>query len=85
MKLLTIKKNKKNFMIIKHIIFELILIVQGVVYLLNPNIFRRWVQLKTSIAIKTMTPKKYETYMRTLGIIFIILGLALAAKDFINI
>lgn len=55
----------------------LVLIVFGIIYLVNPGIFRRGVWMKTSIAVRTMTPEQYKTYMRVLGGIFIGAGLIL--------
>ena len=56
------------------------LIVLGVVYLVNPNIFRRWFWKKTSIAQRILSPEHYTIYMRVLGLMFIIIGFILFLK-----
>jgi len=50
------------------------LILFGIIYIIKPSIFRRGIWMKTSIAIKTMSPEKYNRYMRSLGMFLIILG-----------
>lgn len=59
----------------------LILILLGTVYLLKPTLFRRWFWMKTSIAIQLLSEKNYIRYMRGLGIIFIIGGVAMIVWD----
>ena len=53
------------------------LIAIGSVYLLNPNLFRRGIWLKTSVAIRTLSPENYVKYIRALGFICIIVGTVL--------
>jgi len=53
------------------------LIALGIVYLLKPGLFKRGLWLRTSIAQRTMSPEGYLKYMRVLGIVWIILGIAL--------
>jgi len=55
----------------------IILIVSGALYLAKPDIFRRGICLKTSIAQRTLSPANYLKYMRGVGVIFIIIGLIL--------
>ena len=51
-----------------------LLIVLGIVYRKYPNIFRRGIWLKTSIAIRMMSPETYESYIRKPGMGFIVVG-----------
>jgi hypothetical protein len=47
-----------------------ILIVFGVLYLKRPDIFRRGIWMKTSVAIRTLSAEGHLRYMRHLGIVF---------------
>jgi len=58
-------------------VFGVILIISGIIYLIKPNIFRRWFWKKTSIAQRMLSPEHNIIYMRGLGVIFIIAGLVL--------
>ncbi len=58
----------------------LILIAAGVLYLVKPDIFRRWIWTETSIAQHTLLPKNYLRYMRGLGVLFILIGLLLLLR-----
>lgn len=58
----------------------IIFIVLGLIYIIYPNIFRRGIWMKTSIAIRTMNPDNYKKYIRILGVILIILGFFLVLK-----
>jgi hypothetical protein len=49
----------------------------GVVYLRNPGIFRRGIWMKTSIAIRFLSEKNYQRYMKGLGIAQIAIGAVL--------
>ena len=49
----------------------------GAVYLWKPDIFRRGIWMKTSIAIRLLSEDNYKTYMRGLGIILILIGVVL--------
>jgi hypothetical protein len=51
-----------------------VLIILGIVYRKNPNIYRRGIWLKTSVRIRTMSPEAYEAYMRKQGSIAIGIG-----------
>ena len=59
----------------------IILIVIGFVYLWKPTLFRRGIWMKTSIAIRTLSEAGYIRYMRGLGIVLIIAGIALIATQ----
>jgi len=61
----------------------LFLLAIGVVYLLKPNLFRRGIWLKTSIAIRTLSEENYVRYMRGMGVILIIIGLVLIVRDMV--
>ena len=58
----------------------LFLIVIGVIYLVKPTIFRRGIWLKTSIAVRTLSEENYIRYMRILGAVIIVAGLALIIR-----
>ena len=58
----------------KWLLVGLFLIALGLAYLRWPNIFRRGIWLKTSIAIRTMSPERYTNYIRGLGVLMIVLG-----------
>ena len=53
------------------------LIIAGVVYLVKPDIFKRGVWTRTSIAQRTLSPEGYLKYMRWVGVIAIALGILL--------
>jgi hypothetical protein len=55
------------------------LVVCGAIYLRWPMIFRRGLWLKTSVAIRVLSEKNYQIYMRTLGGLFILAGVVLIA------
>ena len=59
----------------------ILLIVVGIVYLKRPEIFRRGVRMKTSIALRTLSEEGYLRYMRRLGVVFLLLGVALIVWD----
>ncbi|MGZ5046016.1 MAG: hypothetical protein ACXWF0_02030 [Usitatibacter sp.] len=52
----------------------LFLVAVGGAYLRWPDMFRRGTWLKTSVAIRTMSPERYTRYMRGLGVLMIVLG-----------
>jgi hypothetical protein len=58
----------------------LFLMVIGVIYLVKPTIFRRGIWLKTSIAVRTLSEENYIRYMRILGAVIIVAGLALIIR-----
>jgi uncharacterized protein YjeT (DUF2065 family) len=51
------------------------LIVVGVIYLLKPDIFRRGIWKRTSIAQRTLSPEGYLKYMRWVGVVTIVIGI----------
>ncbi|MBV9550805.1 MAG: hypothetical protein JO256_14135 [Alphaproteobacteria bacterium] len=55
----------------------IVLIVMGMIYLWKPTIFRRGLWMKTSIAIRAFSEENYTRYMRVLGGILVIAGIAL--------
>lgn len=62
-------------------VLGLIPLAFGILYLKNPNVFRRGIWIENSIAVRTKTPEEYEGYMRgqgrvwlTAGIIIIVCG-----------
>jgi hypothetical protein len=54
----------------------IVLISFGVLYQIKPNIFKRWFWKKTSIAQRLLGPEAYVKYMRGLGILYILGGVA---------
>jgi hypothetical protein len=61
----------------------LLLIALGTAYLRWPNMFRRGIWLKTSVAIRTMSPERYTNYIRGLGVLMIVLGVISIVYSFI--
>ena len=57
-----------------------IFIVFGIIYIVYPNIFNRWVWKRTSIAQNIMSPATYKIYMRVLGTILVALGVYLVVN-----
>jgi len=57
------------------IFIGLIFIAFGFLYLIKPNIYRRGLWKKTSIAQRYFSPEQYNMYMRILGIILLVAGL----------
>jgi hypothetical protein len=56
-------------------ILDLLIVAFGLTYFIWPNMFRRWAWTKTSIAQTSLSPKNYVIFMRTLGVIMILIGL----------
>jgi hypothetical protein len=50
------------------------LIACGLVYVTKPNLFRRGLWMKTSIAVRSLSEDGYRRYMRGLGAAFIVTG-----------
>lgn len=57
-----------------------IFIAFGILYLINPELFRRGLWKKTSIAQRALSPERYRLYMRLLGLVFILVGLVLLLR-----
>jgi hypothetical protein len=55
-------------------IFGAILVALGVVYLVKPDIFNRWIWKRTSVTQRNMSPTQYTRYMRLLGLAIAALG-----------
>ena len=53
------------------------LVAFGVLYLRCPALYRRGIWLKTSIAIRFLSEENYEKYMKAIGVIYILAGIAL--------
>jgi hypothetical protein len=51
----------------------------GVLYLCRPTLFRRGFWLKRSLAIRKLSPATYVRYMRALGLVYVLLGVAILA------
>jgi hypothetical protein len=64
---------------VQHYISGGLLIALGLVYFMFPNIFRRGLWMKTSIAIRTLSEDNYRRYMKGCGIVCIAIGVALIA------
>jgi uncharacterized protein YjeT (DUF2065 family) len=61
------------------IVIGIILILFGLLYIWKPTIYRRGMWLKTSVAIRTLSEENYRRYMRGLGIVMIVAGIAFIA------
>jgi uncharacterized protein YjeT (DUF2065 family) len=62
----------------------LFLIVIGVIYLVKPNLFRRGIWLKTSIAVRMLSEENYIKYMRIIGVLTIVIGLVLIVRAMVS-
>jgi hypothetical protein len=51
-------------------------ILVGVLYVVKPDLFRRGIWLKTSIAVRLLSETNYKRYMRGLGVVLILLGVS---------
>ena len=56
------------------------LIALGILYVVKPDLFRRWFWTKTSIAQRVLDPESYLTYMRILGVVVALVGLFLLLR-----
>jgi len=59
------------------LIVGIILIAAGIIYLIKPDIFQRWIWKKTDISQRLLTPEQYKVFMRILGVVYIIIGVVL--------
>jgi hypothetical protein len=55
----------------------LILSVFSLIYLIKPNIYIRWFWKKTDIFQQVLSPANYILFMRILGALFLVAGVAL--------
>lgn len=53
----------------------------GLLYVVKPDLFRRWFWTRTSIAQRLLSPEGYITYMRVLGLVVVLIGLILFFKS----
>jgi hypothetical protein len=53
------------------------LICIGLLYLVKPDIFQRWFWKRTAISQTLLTPEQNKVYMRILGALLILVGVAL--------
>ena len=49
----------------------------GLIYLIKPDLYRRWFWKRTSLAQRLLSPENHLLYMRFLGFVFLVLGLIL--------
>lgn len=61
----------------------LLLLALGAAYLRWPNMFRRGIWLKTSVAMRTMSPERYTSYIRGLGVLMIVFGVISVIYGFV--
>jgi hypothetical protein len=66
------------------IIFGIVLVLFGALYLWKPTLFRRGMWMKTSIAIRLLSDENYTRYMQGLGAVFIVTGIALMVAGALN-
>ena len=59
----------------------LVLIAFGILYLRRPTMYRRGIWLKTSLAIRFLSEEGYKTYIKVLGVVFIIAGISLVVWE----
>ena len=59
------------------VIYGIVLILIGLIYLWKPTLFRRGLWMKTSIAIRMFSEENYTKYMRVMGLICIAAGICL--------
>jgi hypothetical protein len=65
------------------VVYGIVFMVVGAIYLWKPTIFRRGLWMKTSIAIRALSETSYTRYMRGLGIVLVIAGIALVLSKMI--
>jgi uncharacterized membrane protein YdcZ (DUF606 family) len=59
------------------ILWGVMLIIIGAIYIFKPNLFRRWFWKRTDIFQQIFSPKNYLIFMRILGAILIVIGIIL--------
>jgi len=67
------------------VIFGVVFILSGSIYVWKPTIFRRGPWMKTSIAIRTLSEDNYVRYMRGLGVVSVIAGVALIVAGILRL
>ena len=55
----------------------LIFAIFGLVYLIKPDLYRRWFWKMTDVMQRKLSPENYIKYMRKWGIVLLVLGLVL--------
>jgi hypothetical protein len=55
----------------------IVLMGLGSIYIWKPTLFRRGIWLRTSVAIRLLSEQNYVRYMRGLGAVLVVIGLAL--------
>ena len=60
----------------------IILLVFGVLYIVKPNIYRRWFWKKTAVMQQKLSPAQYTRYMRIFGAVMAIAGIVLLILHF---
>jgi hypothetical protein len=55
----------------------IVTIVVGALYLFKPDIFRRGIWMKTSLAMRYLSPEAYRKYIRVIGAVWVLLGIYL--------
>jgi uncharacterized protein YjeT (DUF2065 family) len=58
---------------------SIILIVFGIIYVIKPDIYRRWIWKETDTMQKRLSPKQYIKVMRITGVVFILAGTLMLA------
>ena len=53
----------------------LIFAIFGLVYLIKPDLYRRWFWKKADVMQRKLSPENYIKYMRKWGIVLLVLGL----------
>ena len=59
------------------IVMGAVLVGFGILYIWKPDIYRRGMWMRTSVAIRTMSEDTYRKYIRSLGGLFVAGGAAL--------
>jgi uncharacterized protein YjeT (DUF2065 family) len=58
-------------------IFALMTILFGLIYLLKPDLYHRWIWKETAITQRLLGPEKDKILMRVFGIILLLFGIIL--------
>lgn len=62
----------------------LFVLICGIVFLLKPDIFRRWFWKRTDIAQRVLSAEAYIRYMRGMGILSIVLGIVVILLHYLG-